>query len=51
LSISVFVYLVIFAANSFALTKLTSMGWQNVGISLKIKPVKQINVYYKFKLN
>jgi len=30
----------------FALTKPASMGWRNVGISLKIPPVEQINIYF-----
>jgi len=32
----------LFTANCFALTKPASVGWQNVGTSLKIPPVEQI---------
>jgi len=35
----------LFAANRFALTKSASMAWRNVGISLKISPVEQINIW------
>jgi len=30
------IFLVLFVVNSFALTKSASMGWRNVGKSLKI---------------
>jgi len=37
-------FLVLFAANRFALSKPASMGWRNVGIRLKILSIEQINI-------
>jgi len=39
------IFHVLFAANRFALMKLASMGWRNVGLSLKIPTVEQINIW------
>jgi len=35
------IFLALFAAKRFALTKVARMGWQNVGINLKISQVEQ----------
>jgi len=43
-SMFLIIFLVLFAANRFALTKLASMGWRNVGTKLKIPPVEHINI-------
>jgi len=38
------IVLVLFTANSFALTMLDIVGWHIVGISQKFSPVEQINI-------